>query len=243
MLGNIHSIESMGTVDGPGIRFVVFMQGCPLRCKYCHNPDTWTTETNHLVSVETLYQQFASKKEFYKTGGITITGGEPLLQIDFLIELFKKFKAHHIHTCIDTSGIVFSPLHHEKIDELMQYTDLILLDLKHIDNKQHQLLTGKSNDNILAFAKYLDQKKIPVIIRHVVVDNITYIQEYLFSLGQFIGSLNNVQAIDVLPYHNLGIVKYQNLKIDYPLKDVKPTSKQAALAAKKIILAGIKSVK
>ena len=242
-LGNIHSIESMGTVDGPGIRFVVFTQGCPMRCKYCHNPDTWSLEKNKLMSVDEIYSQFESKKEFYASGGITVTGGEPLLQIDFIIELFRKFREHKIHTCIDTSGITFNPEDTRKFDELMEYTDLVLLDIKHIDPVQHLELTAQRNDNIIEFARYLDRKHIDVVIRHVIVPNITYIQEYLFELGKFIGTLSNVVAIDVLPYHTMGLAKYENMGIEYPLKGTEALTNEEAKKAKQVILRGIRETR
>ena len=155
---NIHSIESCGTVDGPGIRFVVFMQGCPLRCKYCHNPDTWSTENNQQMTVDEIMKKYDGVKEFVHSGGITVTGGEPLLQIDFVTELFKTAKERKIHTALDTSGILFNPNDTSKIDELLKYTNLVLLDIKHIDDEEHKKLTGASNNNILAFAKYLSDK-------------------------------------------------------------------------------------
>jgi pyruvate formate lyase activating enzyme len=241
--GNIHSIESMGTVDGPGVRFVVFMQGCPMRCKYCHNPDTWSLDVNQGMSVEKIYQQFESKKEFYRSGGITVTGGEPLLQIDFIIELFKKFKENNIHTCVDTSGITFNSESINKFDELMKFTDLILLDIKHINPVKHLELTSQKIDNIIEFARYLDQKHIDVVIRHVIVPNITYVQEYLYELGEFIGTLNNVVGLDVLPYHSMGIVKYQNMGIKYPLIGIKDLTNDDAKQAKQVILKGIKATR
>jgi pyruvate formate lyase activating enzyme len=241
--GNVHSIESMGTVDGPGVRFVVFMQGCPMRCKYCHNPDTWSIDKNQGMSVEKIYKQFESKKEFYKSGGITVTGGEPLLQIDFIIELFKKFKEKNIHTCVDTSGITFNSQNIDKFDELMKFTDLILLDIKHINPVKHLDLTSQKIDNIIEFARYLDNKHIDVIIRHVIVPSITYIQEYLYELGEFIGTLNNVVGLDVLPYHSMGIVKYQNMGIKYPLMGIKDLTNDDAKQAKQIILKGIRATR
>ena len=146
--GNIHSIETCGTVDGPGIRFVIFMQGCPLRCQYCHNPDTWQTDTNKLMTVDEIMQKYDGVKEFVRSGGITVTGGEPLLQIDFVTELFKVAKNHGIHTALDTSGIIFNPENTENINKLLKYTDLVLLDIKHIDDEEHKKLTGASNKNI-----------------------------------------------------------------------------------------------
>lgn len=234
--GNIHSIETCGTVDGPGIRFVIFMQGCPLRCQYCHNPDTWQTDTNKLMTVDEIMQKYDGVKEFVQSGGITVTGGEPLLQIDFVTELFKVAKNHGIHTALDTSGITFNPENTENINKLLKYTDLVLLDIKHIDDAEHKKLTGASNKNILAFAQYLSEKQIPVWIRHVVVKDITLNEKYLKELGKFLATLNNIKALDVLPYHNMAIPKYESLGINYPLKNTPPTSKEEAINARNIIL-------
>lgn len=216
--GNIHSIESCGTVDGPGIRFVIFMQGCPMRCQYCHNPDSWTTNANKLMTVDEIMQKYDGVKEFVQSGGITVTGGEPLLQINFVTELFKAAKSKNIHTALDTSGITFNPQNTETIDELLKYTDLVLLDIKHINNEEHKKLTGCSNQNILKFAQYLSEKGIPMWIRHVVVKDITLNEEYLTELGKFIKTLKTVKALDVLPYHDMAIPKYEALNIGYPLK-------------------------
>lgn len=234
--GNIHSIETCGTVDGPGIRFVIFMQGCPLRCQYCHNPDTWQTDTNKLMTADEIMQKYDGVKEFVRSGGITVTGGEPLLQIDFVTELFKVAKAHGIHTALDTSGIIFNPENTENINNLLKYTDLVLLDIKHIDDEEHKKLTGASNKNILAFAQYLSEKQIPVWIRHVVVKDITLNEKYLKELGKFLATLNNIKALDILPYHNMAIPKYESLGINYPLKNTPPTSKEEAINARNIIL-------
>lgn len=234
--GNIHSIETCGTVDGPGIRFVIFMQGCPLRCQYCHNPDTWQTDTNKLITVEEIMQKYDGVKEFVQSGGITVTGGEPLLQIDFVTELFKVAKAHGIHTALDTSGITFNQENTGNINNLLKYTDLVLLDIKHIDDEEHKKLTGASNKNILVFAQYLSEKQIPVWIRHVVVKDITLNQKYLKELGKFLATLNNIKALDILPYHNMAIPKYESLGINYPLKNTPPTSKEEAINARNIIL-------
>lgn len=240
VLGNIHSIESCGTVDGPGIRFVVFLQGCPLRCLYCHNPDTWSTDVNKKMSVEEIIKKYEGVKEFVKSGGITVTGGEPLLQIEFVTELFKEAKLKNIHTALDTSGILFNPSDTSAIDNLLMYTDLVLLDIKHIDDSEHRKLTGASNKNILAFARYLSDKQIPVWIRHVVVKGLTLDEKYLKELGHFIGTLKNVKALDILPYHNMAIPKYDSLGIQYPLKDIPPTTKQEALWARDVIVRGMR---
>lgn len=245
MKGRIHSLESCGTVDGPGLRYVVFMQGCPMRCLYCHNPDTWETNAGREISVEEIIQEFEQKRSFYKNGGITVTGGEPLLQMDFLIELFTEAKKHDIHTCIDSSGIVFNENNLEflkKLDHLLELTDLILLDIKHINSVEHQKLTSHPNENILAFARYLDKKNQDIWIRHVVVPTITFQEEYLKETGRFIGSLKNVKTVEVLPYHTMGVSKYDNLNMDYPLKGIEPLSKEELAQAKKWIAEGIQEI-
>lgn len=242
-LGNIHSIESCGTVDGPGIRFVVFFQGCPLRCAYCHNPDTWDFNVNQKMSVEDILKKYDGVKEFLKNGGLTATGGEPTAQIDFLIELFKSAKEKNIHTTLDTSGILFNKSNTSKYDELIKYTDLIMLDIKHIDTTQHHKLTGQANTNVLEFAKYLSDKKVPTWIRHVVVPNVTYNKTYLAKLGEFLATLNNIQALDVLPYHDMAIAKYENLGREYPLKGISALTKEQALDARNVIIEAIKATK
>ena len=239
MEGYIHSTESFGTVDGPGVRFVVFLQGCPMRCKYCHNPDTWKMNSGALRSAESLLKEYRRNKAFYAKGGITVTGGEALMQIDFVLELFTLAKKEGIHTCLDTSGVTYRPGesdYNRKLDELMAVTDLVMLDLKHIDPDGHKALTGHDNAGILAFAKYLEEKQVPVWIRHVVVPGITDDPEQLTRLGRFIGTLSNVKALDVLPYHIMGVTKYREMGIPYPLEGVEPTSKAKAAEAKKIIL-------
>lgn len=246
MTGYIHSKESFGTVDGPGIRYVLFMQGCPMRCLYCHNPDTWETKGGTAITVDEILEEYHKNRQFYQSGGITVTGGEPLLQIEFLIELFSAAKNKGIHTCIDTCGITFTDKdteYRKKLDKLMEYTDLILLDIKHIDPEHHKKLTAHSNEKILAFAHYLEEKNIPVWIRHVVLEGYTDEENQLFALGQFIGSLKNLRALDVLPYHRMGESKYSEMGMDYPLKGVKATSQKKAAEAKNIILKGIYSVR
>ena len=244
MQGRIHSLESFGTVDGPGVRYVVFMQGCPMRCKYCHNPDTWEVNAGTLMDADYIIEQYERNKGFYTDGGITVTGGEPLLQIDFITELFEKAKAKGIHTCIDSSGITFNPNSPEvvaKFDKLMPLTDLVMLDIKHIDDEHHFELTKQHNAGILAFAEYLSEKGVDTWIRHVVVPGITDDDEYLYKLGYFIGGLKTLRALDVLPYHDMGKVKYEKLGIDYPLKDTPPMDKTILLDKKKAIINGIKA--
>ena len=239
MNGFVHSTESFGTVDGPGVRFVVFLQGCPMRCQYCHNPDTWKMNTGAVRSAQSLIKDYERNAAFYKKGGITVTGGEALMQIDFLLELFQLAKQKNIHTCLDTSGITYRPgksSYNEKLDQLMKVTDLVMLDIKHIDPEGHKALTGHDNAGILAFARYLEEKNVPVWIRHVVVPGITDDEGQLTRLGSFLGTLSNVKALDVLPYHIMGVTKYEQLNIPYPLEGVPPATKDQAAKAKKIIL-------
>ena len=243
MQGRIHSLESFGTVDGPGVRFVVFVQGCPMRCAYCHNPDTWDMTGGTMMEPAEIIEQYERNKGFYKGGGITVTGGEPLMQVDFLIDLFTLAKSKNIHTCIDTSGISYNPTsasYMEKLDRLMPLTDLVMLDIKHIDPEKHKDLTAQPNDRILEFAAYLNEKKVDMWIRHVVVPGITDDDKYLEELGYFIGQFTNLKALDVLPYHTMGEVKYQKLGIEYKLKGVPAMEKDKAIEKKKVVLAGVK---
>jgi len=242
----LHSTESFGTVDGPGVRFVIFLQGCPMRCKFCHNPDTWKMHTGERRSAESLIRDYERNRQFYSKGGITVTGGEALMQIDFLLELFTLAKQKGIHTCLDTSGVTYREResnYNRKLDELMKVTDLVMLDIKHIDSDLHKDLTGHPNEGILAFARYLEKKNIPVWIRHVVIPGVTDDPKYLMRLGQFIGTLRNVKALDVLPYHVMGVGKYKELGIPYPLEGVEPATKQQAEDARKIILTGYRQTR
>lgn len=239
IFGNIHSLESCGTVDGPGVRFVVFFQGCPMRCLYCHNPDTWDFADNKQMSIDDILCKYEGVKAFC-TGGITATGGEPLAQLEFVTELFKKATELGIHTALDTSGVLFDRQNTLKIDELLKYTSLVMLDIKHIDDEEHKKLTGYSNCNILDFAKYLSEKNVPTWIRHVVVKGITDNKKYLSKLGEFLAPMNNVKALDVLPYHDMAKQKYKNLNIEYKLKDLLPLSREDALMARDIIFSAMK---
>ena len=238
--GNIHSIESCGTVDGPGLRFVVFTQGCPLRCQYCHNPDSWSFDENKKMSVDDILAEYDGVKEFCH-GGMTVTGGEPMAQMDFVTELFRRAREKDIHTALDTSGIYFNKDNTEKVDELLKYTSLVLLDIKHIDDEEHKKLTGHSNKRILEFARYLSDKRIPMWVRHVVVPGITFNEKYLTQLGEFLATLKNIKALDVLPYHDMAIPKYENLGIEYPLKGVPPLTKVQAMEARNIIFKAYKN--
>ena len=245
MEGYVHSTESFGTVDGPGVRVVIFLQGCPMRCQYCHNPDTWKMQTGTKRTVDSLIREYERNRAFYKRGGITVTGGEALMQIDFLLELFSLAKALDIHTCLDTSGITYRPGESEynrKLDKLMEVTDLVMLDIKHIDPDGHKQLTGHDNAGILAFARYLEEKHMPVWIRHVVVPGITDDPGQLSRLGTFLGGLSNVTALDVLPYHVMGVSKYKELGIPYPLEGIPAATTQQAKDARQIILTAYRKV-
>lgn len=235
----IHSIETAGMVDGPGIRFVVFTQGCLLRCQYCHNPDTWDLNSGKITTVEEMMNEMKDYIPYMKHsgGGVTISGGEPLLQIDFLIEFFKKCKEFGIHTTIDSSGGCYSKSKkfQNKLEQLLNYTDLILLDLKHINPNKHRILTGFSNEHVLDFAKHLSDKNIPVWIRHVLVPTITDNEKDLLELSNFISTLQNVQKIEVIPYHKMGVYKWNNLNVKYPLENIEPPTIEEILKAETIL--------
>ena len=235
MKGYIHSLESFGTVDGPGVRFVVFFQGCVLRCLYCHNPDTWAIHGGTETDPREIIEKMVRNLPFYETGGITATGGEPLLQLDFLTELFALAKEKGIHTTLDTSGILFSRDKAEAYDRLMDVCDLVLLDIKHMDKDEHIRLTGASNESVFDFMDYLREKKKPVWVRHVIVPDITYKDEQLKALGAYLKGFENVERLDILPYHTMGVVKYQALGDEYPLKDVPALTKKDAHRALEII--------
>lgn len=238
VIGRIHSIESFGSVDGPGIRFVIFTQGCHMRCQFCHNPDTWNVDGGEERTADDLVKQALRYKSYWgKDGGITVSGGEPLLQMDFLLELFKKAKAKGVHTTLDTSGNPFTreePFF-SKFKELMEVTDLVMLDIKQIFEDKHKILTGWSNSNILDMAEYLSETGESVWIRHVLVPGGSDDDEQLIELDKFIKKLKNVDRVEVLPYHSLGTFKWEELGIDYPLKDVLPPSKERIENANKLL--------
>ena len=217
-----------------------------MRCKYCHNPDTWEMHAGERRSAESLIEEYEHNRAFYKNGGITVSGGEPLAQIDFLVELFRLAKEKEIHTCLDTSGATYRPgdsEYNRKLDALMELTDLVMLDIKHMDPVSHRELTGLDNEGILSFARYLAQKNVPLWIRHVTVPGITDDPDALTRLGQFIGTLDNVKALDVLPYHVMGVSKYKELGVPYPLEGVEPATKEQAAQARQIILSAYRRVR
>ena len=234
----IHSVESFGSVDGPGIRFVIFLKGCAMRCQYCHNPDTWDRAGGNLRSVDEVLAQALRYRSYWgEKGGITVSGGEALLQIRSLTELFRKAKALGINTCLDTSAQPFSreTTNISAFEELMNYTDLILLDIKHIDSNAHKHLTGWKNENILDCARYLSDIKKPVWIRHVLVPGINDDDDSLHKLRKFLDSLGNIERVEVLPYHDLGVYKWEQLGLPYTLSEVKPPTEENLLHARKIL--------
>ncbi len=229
----IHSIESFGTVDGPGIRFVIFLQGCHLRCKYCHNRDTWDMNCGKYESLDNIFNKILRYKNYiHPNGGVTVTGGEPLLQVKFLIELFKKLKAEKIHTCIDTSGMVSLT---DDIKSLLSLTDLVLLDIKHIDSDKSKDLIGFSNEKELAFAKYLSDNGNHMWIRQVLIPGYTDDENDLLKLKNFISSLKNVDKIEILPYHNMGKYKWKELGLKYELENIREANNKDIIRAKKIL--------
>lgn len=229
----VHSIESFGTVDGPGIRFVLFLQGCHLKCKYCHNRDTWDIKGGNYASLDDIFNKIMRYKNYiHPNGGVTVTGGEPLLQVNFLIELFTKLKKEGIHTCIDTSGMVSLT---DDIKKLLSLTDLVLLDIKHIDDEKCKDLVGFSNKLELAFARYLSDNNIPVWIRQVLIPGYTDDEKDLIKLRDFLSTLNNVKKIEILPYHNLGKHKWTKLGYKYELDGVKQATNEDVLNAKKVL--------
>lgn len=232
--GKIHSFESFGTVDGPGIRFVIFMQGCTLKCKYCHNRDTWNLNGGNEYSVDSVIDRIYRSKSYIDAsgGGVTVSGGEPLLQPKFLIQLFKKLKNRNIHIALDTSGNVKI---NDTIKELLSYVDLVLLDIKHIDNKKCIDLTGFPNTNTLEFARYLSDNDIPTWIRYVLIPTITDSHEDLYKLKEFINSLKTVNKIEILPYHDLGKFKWEQLQEKYELQNISVPTIEEIDIVKKIL--------
>ena len=241
-LGRVHSVESFGSADGPGVRYIVFLKGCNMRCKYCHNPDTWAkcgeNDGAKLMTPQEVLKTAMRYKAYWKqTGGITVSGGEALLQIDFVTELFKLAKEKGVNTCLDTSGNPFTveePFF-GKFNELMKYTDLFMLDIKHIDDEEHKKLTGQTNKNILDMAQYLSKNGKKMWLRHVLVPGIPTDERYLKQLREFIDTLKTVDRVEVLPYHTLGVFKWKELGIPYQLEGVEPPTEEQIECAKKIL--------
>lgn len=238
MTGRIHSFESFGTVDGPGIRFVVFLQGCPMRCKYCHNPDTWALSGGTQTDADEVAREVLKYKSYFADkGGVTVSGGEPLMQLDFVLELFSALKKKGVNTCLDTSGICYSE-GDARYGRLAALTDLVLLDIKHIDDAAHRDLTGQSNQNPLAFARFLNEKGVRMWVRHVLVPGLTDDDGALTRLRAFLDTLSNVERVEVLPYHTMGVQKYHRAGIPYPLEGVQPPAEERVENAKRILRSG-----
>ncbi len=236
--GYIHSLESFGSVDGPGVRYVIFTSGCAMRCQFCHNPDTWNMQSGTPYTADELIEKALKYRTYWGSkGGITVSGGEPLLQIDFLTELFQKAKEQGIHTTLDTSGNPFTrgePFF-DKFCKLMEVTDLVMLDIKQIDEEQHKILTGYTNQNILDMARFLSDIKKPVWIRHVLVPERSDRDDYLERLQEFILTLKNVERVEVLPYHTLGVFKWKELGFEYQLEGINPPTKDRVENANRIL--------
>lgn len=234
LTGKIHSIETFGTVDGPGIRYVIFLQGCHLRCKYCHNRDTWDTTIGTPKKVSELVQDIQKYSDYIKfsKGGVTVTGGEPLLQPKFLIALFTELKKLGYHTALDTSGMF--PLTPE-VKQVLSLTDLVLLDIKHIDDEKCKDLVGFSNKLELEFANYLSENGIKMWIRQVIIPGITDDENDLIRLKEFLQTLKTVEKIELNPYHTLGVYKWEDLGLEYPLKGVRQANTEDIERAKSIL--------
>lgn len=243
MTGKIHSTETFGLVDGPGVRYVVFLQGCPMRCKYCHNPETWNADSfDEELTAQELFDRAYRYKSYWNkrgktNGGITVSGGEPLMQIEFVTEFFKIAKSHGVNTALDTSGVVFTrnePFY-TRFRNLMEVTDLVILDIKHTDSVCHKDLTGHGNENIIDMFRCLSEIGKDMWIRRVLVPGITDDKDELGTLRTLIESSHSVRKVEVLPYHTLGLEKWQSLGIDYPLKDVRTPTDEEILTAEKIL--------
>lgn len=239
MQGNIHSIESFGSADGPGVRFLIFLKGCPMRCAYCHNPDTWAGKGGELRGADELLDQAERYRSYWgPEGGITVSGGEALCQLDFVLELFRKAHARGINTCLDTSLAPFTrePAWLQKFDQLMDDCDLVMADIKHIDPAEHLALTGCGNENILDCLRYLAQREQPLWIRHVLVPGVTDVDDYLRRTRDFIAGLGDaVKRVEVLPYHTLGVFKWEELGIPYRLEGVEPPTPERTARAQQIL--------
>ena len=245
-VGLVHSRETFGTVDGPGVRYVLFLQGCPMRCLYCHNPDTWASFGGTETTVREVLEDYEKYRPFLKDGGITLSGGEATVQMDFVLALFEACQERGIHTCLDTCGVLFNednPKTLAQYEKLREVTDLVMLDIKHINPRQHKVLTGHSNENILKFLKFMDDHGMEIWIRHVILPRITYNKDFLYQTGQLLGNYDNITAIDVLPYHTMGVDKYKELGFKYPLEGVEAMTNEQAMIAKNIILLGRKDTR
>lgn len=238
MEANVYSVESFGASDGPGVRYIVFLQGCPMRCKYCHNVDSRAFGIGEKKTADELLTKALRCKSYWKNGGgITLSGGEPLAQMEFATEFFRKAKAEGVHATLDTSGCYYTedePFYSDFM-ELMKYTDLVMLDIKEINSERHKAITGFDNKNILAMAKKLSDIGKPMWIRHVLVPGYTDFPEDLKALGDFCRSLKTLERFQILPYHTLGVFKWEKAGIDYPLNDVVPPTAEHVKECEKLV--------
>ena len=233
MEGYIHSFESFGTKDGPGIRFVLFLQGCPLRCLYCHNVDTWNLkDKKYMMTADNVMKEILKVKGFIKSGGVTVSGGDPLLQPEFLTELFKLCKENGIHTAVDTSGYIFN----EKIKKMLEYVDLVLLDIKHINPVKYKEITSVKLENTLKFAEYLSDIGKPVWIRYVLIPGYTDNENDLNKWAEYVSGLKNVERVEILPFHQMGGDKWDQVGREYKLKEVQTPLPHDVKRAEKIFL-------
>lgn len=238
MLGRVHSTDSFGSADGPGVRYLIFLQGCPMRCRFCHNPDTWSTERGELRSADELLDQAERYRGYWgPEGGVTVSGGEALLQVEFVAELFEKARARGINTCLDTSLAPFTreePFF-QAFERAMAACDLVIADIKHIDPAKHRALTGRDNANILDALRYLSDMGQPLWIRHVLVPGVTDDDDSLRRTRDFIATLSSVERVEVLPYHTLGVYKWEELGIPYTLVEVLPPTPEQTRHAERIL--------
>ena len=239
--GRISSTESFGSVDGPGIRFIVFVQGCRYRCQYCHNPETWEREGGYEATAEEIFRQAWRYRPYWKrTGGITVSGGEPLLQLEFVTELFRLAKEKGVNTVIDTAGepFTYDEPFFSAFETLLPLSDLFLLDLKQIDDAKHRALTGTSNESALALARFLSERGKRMWIRHVLVPGWTTGEEDLRRLSEFIAGLKTVDRVEVLPYHAMARHKYEELRLPYRLGDTPAPTAEEIASAEEILRVG-----
>lgn len=229
-IGLIDSVEPMGFVDGPGIRYVVFMKGCKLRCLFCHNPETWDCNDGLTMTSEELLKKIHKYRNYYVDGGVTFSGGEPLIQKKFLIDMLKKCKMINLHTAIDTAGVG-----NGDYEEILKYTDLVLLDIKAYNEEDYKKITGYSMDEFNRFLNVLQKSGNKIWIRQVIIPGINDTEEYVLGLKEYLKNIQNIEKIELLPYHLYGVDKYKKLGIEYPLKGVLPMNQEKLLELQKII--------
>ena len=243
IFGNINSFENCSTNHGPGIRFVVNLQGCPVRCLYCKDVETWSTTINQKLTSEEILEKYDKIKSSLSQGGLSVSGGEALLQLDFVIDLFKKAKEKNIHTTLLTSGLLYNPKENEKYLELVKYCDLFIVDIKHIDPIEHKKLTQKPIENLVGFLKFLENNKKDYWLRHIIIPNVTSLEKYLKDLGHALASLNHLKALDILPFFEVDQTKYEKLNIPCVFKGVHSTTLEQLKYSRQIVFEALKEAK